>query len=141
MPLTAITLDGDNLTGTDTGVDTINLQDLPATIAAAVLGGAGNDIVNVGSTTNSLDPILGPITVSGETNDAAPTNTAAVTANGTTVTQTLESGDTLNVLDQGDTDANAYVLGDGTIMRAGSGTITFDTTETINVLAGNRPGN
>jgi len=45
--------------------NTFNIQAVPTGVAVTLTGGTGKDMVNVGSSTNTLDPIQGPLTVNG----------------------------------------------------------------------------
>ncbi len=110
-------------------------------------GGAFFQTVDIGFAPPTLDGILGAININGEDNDAAPTMTAtvdlSVTVKGATVsntfTQTIASGDTLNLADAGSTANNAYTLTDTTFQRTAAvatGLITFATVETINITTG-----
>ena len=82
FPLTAITLDGDNTGGTDNFADILQVQNLPASINATLLGGAGNDTFSLFDGANSLDGILGAVTVSGEAGSDELTVTDTGTASG-----------------------------------------------------------
>ncbi|HEV3385393.1 MAG TPA: hypothetical protein VG097_11310, partial [Gemmata sp.] len=82
----------------------------------ALTGGNGNDTFNVGSKTNTLDPIQGAITISGG-----------------------GDSDALNILDQGQTAAESYTLTPTSLTRAGIGPIDFGTLHAvaIDAAAGN----
>jgi Ca2+-binding RTX toxin-like protein len=96
---------------TSTKADTVNVQ---ATGTAVVLNtGGGNDTVNVGNLSDTLDDLVNPLTVNGGT--------------GT---------DTLNLHDQGSTTGQSYTLGTTTLQRSGAGLITFSSVEHLNLNAG-----
>jgi hypothetical protein len=48
------------------GGNTFNVQSNPAGVTTTVNAGSGNDVVNIGSPANTLDPIRGGITVNGQ---------------------------------------------------------------------------
>jgi Ca2+-binding RTX toxin-like protein len=134
---TKVTLRGDDSLAdiTDDGADTINVFTANAggnPVDVFVFGQAGNDTINVGDPTNSLDPILGNVTVNGEDNDAAPTIDFACGVD----TNSLPAGDELNINDQGDTDDHTYTISPTAVTRDGAGTITYATIETLKLNAG-----
>ena len=92
--------------------DTINVQNTLATEPLTINGGAGDDIINIGSAGNSLGTILGAVAVHG---------------NGQT------TGDILNLNDQGDGASHTYTITSTTLARSGAATITYDTVEVISV--------
>jgi hypothetical protein len=100
-------------------------------------GAAANDTFNLGNPTNQLAGLQGQICIAGGGNAAAPTVTQTVTCNGTTVTNTLPSGDVVNFNDQGSTTANTYNLS-ATALTASSmpGTVTYTSLQTVNLNAG-----
>ena len=69
--------------------------------------GSGNDIVNVGSAANSLDAVLGAVTINGQGG----------------------LGDTVNVNDQGDATANTYGVTSTAVTRNGGVSISYATVE------------
>ena len=82
------------------GSNVVNVRSTSADTAVAVsLKAGGADTVNVGSVGNSLDAILGPVSVAGE-----------IGQDGTVV-------DSLNINDQGDGSANTYTLAVGYFER------------------------
>lgn len=131
----------------DEGDDTINVNAVAASLTANLNGGVGNDTFNIGSTT--LDAIEGAVVVAGgdhtpivgtpETIVAKESTTSEVS-----VTQTLDSGDTLNVNDSGSTGAFDYAMSDTTFTRMDRPVVptsvtvdlTYGTVETVNVTTG-----
>lgn len=107
--LTSLTINGGS------GIDTINIRRTIVALGVAVNGGSENDTINIGSSGNSLDTILGTVTVNGDTST---------------------TGDTLNLNDQGDTDAHTYTVNSTTLSRNGAALITYGTIEQINVNGG-----
>ncbi len=134
--LTNVTLDGDNTAGTDFSDDLILVEAVPTTVTATVTGGAGNDVISVGSPASSLDPILGNVIIAGEDNNAAPLTNGSATANGNVVAYSEPSGDVLIVDDAGDGDASVWDIDDGTIARTAAGLITYGTIETLFINTG-----
>ncbi|MBI2477321.1 MAG: hypothetical protein HYV60_01320, partial [Planctomycetia bacterium] len=120
----------------EAGTETITIRTTAAGSATAVNGGDDSDTVNIGNAADSLDGILGEVCVFGDDHDAGATMAASVTAKGAIVALTLPVGDTLNVNDQGDASANTYSLTATTVMRGGAATITYATTESVNINAG-----
>ena len=115
-------------TGDET--DTVNVQSTAAGSVTVINGGDSSDIINIGNAANSLSGILGEITVKGGDHDADTTTlTIGIDSN------TLDSGDILNIYDQGDTGSYTYTLTDTTFTnsRTGAGTITYGTVETLNL--------
>jgi hypothetical protein len=104
--LTSLTLKGGH------GGNTFNVQFLGAGAPVTINTGGGNNIVNVGSTSNSLDRILGPLTVDGQ---------------GT---------DTINVNDQGTSAGHSYGLTSSTLTRTGAATLSFNSVGKLEVNAG-----
>ncbi|MFP6611077.1 MAG: hypothetical protein VB835_02115, partial [Pirellulales bacterium] len=133
--LTTVLLDGDNIDGNDPDDDMINVQSIPATVSVTVSGAAGSDTINVSSNaptnSGSLDAILGTLLVNGGAHDAGNTS---LTIRGNT--NTVASGDILNISDQGDASNNTYNLSDTTFQRTATGTVTYATVETVNLTAG-----
>ncbi len=102
-------------------------------MATTINAGAGNDIINIGSPTNSLSTIQGKVVVSGGANDAAPTSGPTIKGE----TNTLAEGDILNVNDQGDAGGSTYTLDATKVTRTGGiGTIEYGTIETLNLKTG-----
>ncbi|RKY41296.1 MAG: hypothetical protein DRP85_06715, partial [Candidatus Makaraimicrobium thalassicum] len=97
------------------GNDTFNIQSTADGMTTTVNGNAGNDIFNIGNASNSLDALLGVLTLNG---------------NAHTV------GDTLNINDQGDASGNTYTLTNTTLNRSSAAEITYGTIETIEVNSG-----
>ena len=105
-PLATITVDSDNLGSTDTANDTIEVEKLPASVSITLNGGAGSDTILIGDTTdNSLDDILGDITVNGETHATGTTSLTIKTS-----INTLDTGDILTINDSNDASNNTYTL-------------------------------
>ncbi|MEM6884378.1 MAG: hypothetical protein AAF571_05045 [Verrucomicrobiota bacterium] len=96
--------------------DTFNLRTVSSRVV--VRGQDGDDIFNIGNLTNSLDDVTADIVVRGQDS----------------------TGDTLNINDQGDTDANIYDISDNTRIRRLNGTdisINYDDTmEVVNLNGG-----
>jgi hypothetical protein len=91
-----------------------NVQSVPSGVVTTLHTGSGNDTINVGSTSNTLDGILGPLTVDGQ---------AGV--------------DTLNINDQGEIVPHTYMVTATTVVRAPGGpTITYLDIEILNLHPG-----
>jgi hypothetical protein len=129
---------GVQLNGQD-GTDQINIRSTAAGSVTVASGGANTDTINISShaiaNAGSLDGILGVICVQGDGHDARNT-TLSVTCNATTISNTLASGDVLNISDAGDADDNTYTLTATSVSRAGVASIHYATVETLNVTAG-----
>jgi hypothetical protein len=93
---------------TGTGTDTFFVQSTPASVPITIDTGVGNDSINVGSAANTLDGILGPLTVNGG-------------VGGVTI---------LNINDQGSTTPHTYNLTSGsptsTFTRSAPGPVTVN---------------
>src|SRR5262249_41891180 len=76
--------------------------------------GFGNDVINIGSAVNKLDPIHGTVTVDGG----------------------LGGTDTLNINDQGSTTPHTYTQSATTLDRNGAARITFAGIESLHVNKG-----
>src|SRR6185436_2352153 len=99
-----------------TAGDTIQVDSTLATTPATINGGTGDDTFTIGKIgTNSLDGLLGKLTLNGDANTTA---------------------DIVNINDQGDGDANAYTINKTTVDRSGAAQITFGTMEKLIVNAG-----
>ena len=107
--ITTTTLNGNG------GADTINIQTTSAGAVTTINGNGGDDIFNVGNIANSLDEILGLLTVNGNAPSAS---------------------DTLNINDQGDPDNNTYTLTPTTLDRSGMAQLTYSTIEHLNLNTG-----
>src|SRR5262245_4983598 len=94
-----------------TGNDIINVTATAAATPVTVSGGAGNDTVTVGSAGNSLDGVLGAVTVNGDANSG--------------------DADRLNIDDQSTNDNISYKVTATTIDRKDAGTITYATVEEV----------
>jgi hypothetical protein len=92
------------------GNNTFNVTSINANTDTTLNGGPADDTFNVGNAANSLDDILGPLTVNGN---------AQVTA------------DTLNVNDQGSAGPKMYTVTATTVSRNGGPTITYGTIEKL----------
>jgi Ca2+-binding RTX toxin-like protein len=106
------TVDGTTITitsGNDN--DTIRLSNSPAAGATTITADLGDDTIDLGSTTNSLDTLLGPITVTGGGNVA---------------------GDALNLNDQGDGGlGNDYDLSSTQFSRNAIAPVSYSGIETL----------
>jgi hypothetical protein len=94
------------------GQDTFNILGSLATTPSTLYAGAGNDVVNVGSATSSLDAIQGALNLNGQT--------------GT---------DVLNFNDQAVSAGHVYILNGGSLTRSGAAAMTFDSFERVNLTA------
>jgi hypothetical protein len=101
------------------GDDTINVRSTTASTPVTVNGGDDDDTIHFGSVGNSLDAILGAVTVNGN----APA-----------------SSDALHVNDHGDADSHDYVITSTTVARTGAAQITYGTIESL-TLNGGQGGN
>jgi acrosin len=99
---------------TGTGTDTIFVQSTPAGVPITIDTGSGKSTINVGSVANTLDGILGALTING---GVGGTNT-------------------LNINDQGSTTPHVYTQTATTLSRAGAATITFTGIQSLNVNKG-----
>ncbi len=81
------------IAGGDTAADTLRLQTLPATVAALLVGGGGSDLFELCNGSNTVDQILGTVTIDGTDGNLA----------GNT--------DTLTIIDTGDTSGDDVVIG------------------------------
>jgi len=93
-----------------------------------VNGDAGNDVIGVGAIGGLLDSLLGDVTISGGDHDASPT----VGLGG----RVLPLGDQLFVFDFGNTAGVSFGVTESTISRSGAATITYGTTESLQLDAG-----
>ena len=130
------------------GDDIANIQSTASGSQTDVFAGAGNDTINIssdadgdrvntsGDPAGDLDGILGPISVSGEANEGAPTNTAVVAAKTSDVEVTIARGDELNISDEASATDNDYELTDTTFQRIGTELITYGTIEALNLETG-----
>ncbi|MCA9185835.1 MAG: hypothetical protein KDA99_09455, partial [Planctomycetales bacterium] len=109
------------------GTDAIAIWTTAAGSVTNVSGGANTDTVNLGQA-GSLGGLLGDICVEGDTHDAG---TVGLTIKG--VTNSLDSGDILNLNDQADAGSHTYMLDATAFSRSGTGTVTFGTVETLNL--------
>ncbi len=121
----AVGLSALNVNGGADG-DQINLRSL--TVPQGVTGGANTDTINIGNAGNSLAGILATVNVNGDAHDAG---TIDLTIKGDT--NTLDTGDILNLNDQGDAGSFTYTLDAATLARTGAGTVTYGTIETLNL--------
>lgn len=112
----------------EAGVDTLNIWNTAVVSVTNVNGGANSDTINLGTPADSLGGILGDICVNGDAHDAG---TVGLTIKSDT--NTLDSGDILNLNDQGDAGAFTYALDATTFGRTGTGTVTYMTIETLNL--------
>ena len=94
-----------------------------------VVGGSGTDNIAIGNASNSLADVDGDIFVAGNDHDAG---VSSLTIKGDT--NTLESGDILSFLDQGDAGSHSYNLDATTFSRSGmDGTVNFAGTGVVSV--------
>jgi hypothetical protein len=94
------------------GNDTINVGSTAAGSSTVINAGAGNDTVNVGTAVSSLDALQGALTLSGQA-----------------------GSDVLNFDDQAAAAGHNYTFTSTTLTRNGAAAITFDTFETVNLIA------
>lgn len=80
------------------GADTLNVQGTPAGPTTLLAGGAGDDLVGVGSAGDSLDPIAGSLTVAGGENGGT---------------------DELRIRDGGEADPHTYAIDSVGVARSG----------------------
>jgi len=99
------------------GGDAFGISGVAASSTVVLNANGGDDTVNIGGTANSLDGILGTLTVNG----GAPSGAV---------------GDTLIVNDAGDTTGTIYSISSGTINRAGIIPIDYTTFEQLDLLTG-----
>ncbi|MEZ6090991.1 MAG: hypothetical protein R3C05_23815 [Pirellulaceae bacterium] len=125
------------------GEDRFDIRSTDVDNPLTVDAGDDNDVINISSDapTNdgSLNGILGNINVIGGNDVPGPAFNASVTANGTTVSQSIDSGDSLFISDQSSAAANTYRLTDTTFQRTGAaatGLITYNTVEQISIETG-----
>ena len=115
----------------DSGSDTLSLWASGDDSLVEVNGEANSDIINLGNSIFSLDSLAGSVFVNGNAHD-----TGSTILNIRGESNILDSGDTLNINDYGDTSNNSYVLDADTLQRDGSGLITYATVETLNINTG-----
>ena len=92
--------------------DTVKVRSTAAATPVTIHGGNGNDTFNLGSTGNSLDALLGAVTINGGRG----------------------SNDAININDQGDATANTYSVANNRIARSGVGAVTYNFTVECLVL-------
>jgi Ca2+-binding RTX toxin-like protein len=102
----SLTLNGGNF------ADTVTVQSTLAATPVTLRMGGGDDVVNVGSLGNSLDPILGAVTVDGQA-----------------------GADRLNVNDQGSIFGTDYTVTSTTVSRTGAASITYAGLENLTINA------
>ena len=140
IALETITLDGDNIGGTDTAADMLVVGSLPAVngeavsqpISVTLMGGDGDDSFIVGDTTNGLDDVLGSVAVQGEANTSGTTS-YDISAGTSSTTFTQPDGDLLIIRDDTAGAPGTYTNTGLTVARTGTGTITFATVEQFTV--------
>ncbi|MEO1616544.1 MAG: dockerin type I domain-containing protein [Planctomycetota bacterium] len=126
------------------GADIVNVRRTGDQSLTDLFGGDSTDTFNVSSDAAGtravpsspmngvLDGLLGEICVYGEAPGVEAGISQSVTAKTRTVTQSYVAGDVLNVSDRGSLVGHTYTLDPGSLSRTGlSGTITFETTETL----------
>jgi hypothetical protein len=148
------------INSSDTGGDTFNVESTAAGAAYTLNTWDGNDTINVSSdaptNAGTLDGIAGTLTVNGGDHVAAPVN--IVWDGGRVTPDSLAGcpiadadyvedrpsqsvaqpvGDTLNISDAADTDNNVYRITPSLVVRDGGPRVSYDTIETLNVVAGN----
>jgi Ca2+-binding RTX toxin-like protein len=96
--------------------DTVNVQSTLASTPVTLKMGGGDDTVNIGSAGNSLDPILGAVTVDGQA-----------------------GSDRLTLNDQGQSSYHDYTVTATTVSRNGAALVTYVGTENLTVNAGSPP--
>ncbi|MEM6471881.1 MAG: hypothetical protein AAF802_20140, partial [Planctomycetota bacterium] len=133
---------------TASGADIINVRSTTAGSFLDVFAGSGNDTLNVtsdadgnrmnaaGSLTGNLAGLLGNLRMHGNENDATPSNETSVTVKGNTLSLDLAVGDSLNLGDAGEANAQSYSFNVSTFERAGSPVITHNGFETYSLLTG-----
>ncbi|MEM6468730.1 MAG: dockerin type I domain-containing protein [Planctomycetota bacterium] len=134
----AITLGSEN--------DIANVRGTGLDSFADFFGGDGIDTFNISSdaagdrvTPNAamagvLDDLLGDICIFGEAPTAAAGIIESVTAKSITITQSYDTGDELNISDEGTGSDSSYALDATTFARTGlSGSIVYETVETLNL--------
>jgi hypothetical protein len=97
------------------GNDTFNIRSTAATTPVTANGNDDDDVFNIGNLSNSLDDILGAVTINGN----APAASDSATIN-----------------DQGDADAHTYVLTSSTVARDGAALIVYTTIESLTLNGG-----
>ncbi|MEO1615149.1 MAG: dockerin type I domain-containing protein [Planctomycetota bacterium] len=132
---------------TEAAEDVINVRSTAAGSFLDVMAGSANDTVNIASDANGtlvtpggslngdLNGIEGQIRLRGNSNDAAPTVSTSVTVKASTRTVTTEVGDTLNLIDTDETNAQVYALSANLLTRGGS-SITHSTFESFVLQTG-----
>ncbi len=99
------------------GGDSFGISGVAGSSTVVLNANGGDDTVNIGGSANSLDGILGTLTVNG----GAPSGAV---------------GDTLIVNDAGDNTGTIYSISSGTINRAGIIPIDYTTFEQLDLLTG-----
>ncbi len=94
-------------------LDVVNIEGLNAGVNLTVNTGLGNDEVNIANPNGSLDSVQGNVHVIGF--------------------QDPDSGDVLTISDIAANAGSTFTLDDNSVQRTGSGTITFETVETLNL--------
>jgi Ca2+-binding RTX toxin-like protein len=95
------------------GSDTVAVQSTTSVAPVTINAGSGTDTITVSNTSNTLNGILGALTVNGQ--------------GGT---------DALNLADQGTSTAKSYTLTATTVKRSDLALVTFGTVETLGLTAG-----
>ena len=131
--LTSLELFGNELTdgalqSDDNASDDFNILAIGSGATLKLFGQGGSDTFALGSASNSLGGILGEVTISGNAHDAG-TMTLTIHGDG----NTLNTGDILNLNDQGDAGSFTYALNATTFARTGTGTVAYATIETLNM--------
>ncbi len=116
----------------DTGTDTITVTANGSGSVTNLFGGANNDTFNIIAAGGSLDNLSSVISIDGGANDAAPTTSLSAGV----VTNTLATGDTLNINDSGDADNNIYTLSVTDLIRNALSFVFFTAAESVTLNAG-----
>jgi Ca2+-binding RTX toxin-like protein len=101
--------------------DTFNVFSTAAGTTTSLNAGAGFDTFNVGSATNTLDDIKGPLKLFGGTNFVPPH---------------FGFPDQLNLFDQGSSVSNSYVVRDNSVARSGGVVVSYSDVESVTLNAG-----
>ena len=117
-----------------TAAHAFEVRSLGAGVSATVTGGSSSDTFTIGAVSGSartVDGILGTLTIDGGNHG---TNTSSLTVRGQT--QTLNVGDTLNVVDTAQTTERTYSVSSTAVGRDGIATIGFGNIETLRLQTG-----
>jgi hypothetical protein len=113
------------------------VEDVGPNFTTTLNTGNGNDVVDIGDSSGTLNGIQGPLVINGQGSASTPTLSATVVCpNSGPVTVTNPIGDTINFNDPNYGLASTYTLTAGTFQRTGESLITFSNIQTIGVTAG-----